>query len=256
MEDDFFQAHYLKEEKAESLDALGANDLKWKCLGAACRSSCCFFAYSRISLHEIVPLSKYFPVIFCAVVPEGGEREIAVCILRRVVKDNNYCTYLKKGEGCVLKEERPLSCKQYPFSVDTDQSGSTRVLVRQGCPGFSEDSGHSLVMPGNSRISSYVERECIRPAISRHAAREETNRFVGAVTRHDLIAPGQYAYRGESIPFNLVDAKKLYGLPGDVLDGFRANGYMELVHAHMNSLVANCTRLIDVYLERKTADCL
>ena len=253
IKDDLFQAYYLKEEQGEPLDRASSKYLKWECLGAACPSSCCFhFSLTRISIQEIVPLSRYFPVVFC--VAERGDRErgIDICILMKMVMDSGGCTYLQKGAGCLLRDDKPLSCKQYPFRAARDEGGNNTILVRIDCPGFSGEHGHPVMTPDNT-ISSRLGLECINPAIIRSDGMEETRRFVETIISYDLIASGQYNYRGESIPFNFIEAKRVSELPKEVRDDFRRRGYMELIFAHMSSLPGTCAKLIDTYLERKAA---
>ena len=247
------QDHYLTEEAVRPIDAMDLKGLKWDCLGAACPSSCCSqFAYSRVSIQEIIPLSRHFPIVFSMVTGEGGESEMHTCIQMKLVRENNYCVHLHKGMGCKLRSEKPLSCTQYPFRVLRDGSGQHRINVRMGCPGFSPESGQPVLLPGGT-LSRFVEAEFIGPAISRLNAQEETGRFAADLWRYDLIAPGQYTYRGEEVSFNLVDSRKLYGLTGEVRDEFRRKGYMDLIYAHMDSLEGNFNRLIDSYIERSAS---
>ena len=247
------QDHYLTEEAVRPIDAMDLKGLKWDCLGAACPSSCCSqFAYSRLSIQELIPLSRHFPVVFSMVTGEGGESEMHTCIQMKLVRENNYCVHLHKGMGCKLRYGKPLSCTQYPFRVLRDGSGQHRVNVRMGCPGFSAGSGQPVLQPGGT-LSRLVEAEFIGPAISRLNAQEETGRFAADLCRYDLIAPGQYTYRGEEVSFNLVDSRKLYGLTGEVRDEFRRKGYMDLIYAHMDSLEGNFNRLIDSYIERSAS---
>ncbi|MBF0506840.1 MAG: SapC family protein [Nitrospirae bacterium] len=243
------QLHCLKEEKAEPSDEVITEDMKWECLGAACPSSCCHLMYARIFIHEIVPLSKHFPITFCMTDCGGEKHDIAICILLRHIRDGNYCTYLEKGSGCAMADNRPLACKQFPFSAVKDETGNNRLLVRLSCPGFSEVSGHPILMPGRD-ISPYLKQECIDPATSGCDSYEETRIFVETLNRYNLIADGAYTHKGETILFKLVDLKKLYELPKETLNDFRARGYMQLINAHANSLIDNITRHIDTYLAR------
>lgn len=254
IKDEVVKLYCLREEKAESFDDVITKDLKWQCLGAACPSSCChLYIYASVLIHEIIPLSKHFPITFCMVDRGGEKNDIAICILLRHVRDGNYCTYLQKGVGCSMADNRPLACKQFPFSAVKDQSGNNRLRVKLSCPGFSEVSGHTILMPDlmpGSNISTYLKQECIDPATSGSDSYEETRIFVETLDRHALIADGMYTHRDESILFKFVDLKKLYKLPKETLDDFRAKGYMQLISAHAISLIDNITRHIDTYLAR------
>ena len=175
---------------------------------------------------------------------------IDVCIIMKMVQDRNNCTYLQAGVGCMLKEERPLACKQYPFRVENDSSGNNKIHVRPGCYGFSEISGHP-VLTQDREVTAYLEQECIIPSMSMYKAREDTRKFVDALRDNNLIVGGQYSNKGVVIPFNYVDAKQLYGLSGETLNEFRMKGYMDLLFAHMNTLPGNCAKIIDVYAKRQ-----
>jgi len=150
--------------------------------------------------------------------------------------------------GCVLGDERPIACKQYPFSIVRDRAGEVSVGVRLSCPGFSRSSGQLVIMPDN-KLSPVIEEECIKPATSGFDAREETKRFVDTLKKYNLIVDGQFNHRGEGVAIKLVDAKKLRELPEEIREDLRAKGYMELIYAHMDSIF-NCSMFIDIYLER------
>jgi len=254
IKDTVIKSYYVREEKAEPFDEVITKDLKWQCLGAACPSSCChLYIYGRVLVHEIVPLSKHFPITFCMVDCDGEKNDIVICILLKHARVGNYCTYLQKGVGCAMGDNRPLVCKQFPFSAVKDKSGNNRLLVRLSCPGFSEVSGHAILMPDlmpGGNISPYLKQECIDPATRVSDSFEETKIFVETLDHYNLITDATHTHRGESIFFKLVDMKKLQELPKETLDDFRARGYMKLIIAHADSLIDNITRHIDTCLAR------
>lgn len=148
-----------------------------------------------------------------------------------------------------MAEKRPLACKQFPFSAAGGGSGGNKLFVRLSCPGFSESTGHPIIMPGGG-ISPFIRQECIDPAISGSDSLEETRRFVETLNNYNLIVDGGYTYKEENIVFKLVDLKKLYELPQEALNDLRVKGYTQLIMAHTNSLIDNFNRHIDVYLGR------
>jgi Fe-S-cluster containining protein len=226
----------INEDKAEPLDVISSKEFGWTCLGAGCPVSCCYHMYARIYIHEILPLSKCFPIIFAMVDRPGKKPEMDICIiLNKTGSPDNGCVYLQKGSGCTLGDERPTACKQYPFIVARNDNDEDVILVRPSCPGFSDNSGYKIIIDDN-KISPVLNDECIKPAVKGCEASEETGIFVQTLNKFNLIVPGLYNYRGGSILFMLVDAKRLMQSPPEVRDDFRAKGYMELIMAHMDSL--------------------
>ena len=88
------------------------------------------------------------------------------------------------------------------------------------------------------------------PAISAAEMAQETQEFVETLLRHDLIAVGCCEHRGQKIYMHVIDAQKLSALPRYVLEGFREKGYMDLILAHINSIV-HLRGFIDLHIDRK-----
>lgn len=128
----------LKED-IELLAALGDEHRKWRCLGADCPDSCCGFRFqeARIFIHEILPLSRYFPLSFNILNSSSGKPDISLSIFLRAPLGIAPCAYLREGEGCTLGEKRPIACKQRPFCMVRDSDGSYKEALKPNCPGFS-----------------------------------------------------------------------------------------------------------------------
>lgn len=242
----------LKEE-IELLDSLRDRNRRWRCVGANCRDSCCGlrFQQARIFIHEVFHLSQYFPLTFNVLVRPGEKKEISLVVLLRTALEKTPCFYLNEGVGCSLGEERPLSCKQFPFCMVRDQAGEYCIALKPSCPGLSDESGASIFMPDGS-INPVIYQECIKPAMSVAEAAEETQTFVETLVKHDLISVGCCDHRGEKLFLHVVNAQKFCALPKEVLDSFRSNGYTDLILAHVNSAV-HCRKLIDRDIQRKTS---
>jgi len=239
-----------KKEEVELLDSLKERNRKWRCLGADCPDSCCFmFLEAVIFIKEIPRLSHYFPLSFNILNLPDGKIESSLSIFLKTPLEISHCVYLREGEGCILGEERPLVCKQRPFCMVKGLGGSYRVALKPSCPGFSGESGHSILMPDGT-ISSHIYSDCVIPAISVAETAEETQEFVQTLLKHDLIAAGCCEHRGQKVYMHLIDAQKVLALPRDVHDSLQEKGYIDLILAHIKSIV-HMRRFIDIYLDSK-----
>lgn len=248
MEKEILTWQQLGEQKKHPLSAEENRNLKWECLGSDCPVSCCStYAYARLFVHEIIPISRHFPVSFIAMNLQEGKQDLVLCFLMKTVESKKSCIYLEEGRGCLLGDERPLACKQYPFAVDRDVVGCNEVCIKPACPGLSPEHGVPIMLPDN-RIASDIEQEFINPALAAIEAAEATRSFVEALNSNGLIVDAHYEHRGINLPVKCVDESRLPGLPPETLREFKAKGYMELITAHISSL-ENCKKLIDSYLD-------
>lgn len=248
MEKEVLTWQQLGEQKKQLLMSEGNRGLKWECLGKACPVSCCTtYAYARLFIHEIVPVSRYFPISFIAMNPQEEKQGLVLCYLTKTVESKRSCIYLEEGRGCLLRDERPIACKQYPFAVDKAADGGNEVCVKPACPGLSPEHGMAILLPDNT-IASDIEREFIKPAIVAVSVEEETMTFIEALNNNGLIVDAHYEHRGINLPVKCVDESRLPGLPPETLREFKAKGYMELISAQISSL-ENCKKLIDSYLD-------
>lgn len=240
----------LKEE-TEPLDSLKDGNRKWRCLGAECPDSCCsMFLEAVIFIKEIPRLSQYFPLSFNIFNQPDGKTESSLSIfLKTPMETSSSCVYLRKGEGCSLGEERPLVCKQRPFCMVKGTDGSYRVAIKPSCPGFSEESGHTILMPDGA-INPLIYRDCVMPATSASEMAEETQAFVQTLLKHELIAAGCCEHRGQKVYMHVIDAQKVLALPRDVRDRLQEKGYIDLILAHIKSIV-HMRRFVDIYLDGK-----
>lgn len=248
MENEALTWQRLGEPEKQPLAAEKNRNLKWECLGSACPVSCCStYAYARLFVHEIIPVSKHFPVSFIAINLQEEKEKFVLCFLMKAVESKQSCIYLEEGRGCLLGDERPIACKQYPFAVDKGIAGGNDICIKPACPGLSPDHGLPILLPDN-KIASNIEQEFIKPALAAMETEEETEGFVEALNSNGLLVDAHYEHRGINLPVKCVDESRLPGLPPETLREFQAKGYMELISAHISSL-ENCKRLIDSYLD-------
>jgi Fe-S-cluster containining protein len=239
----------LKEE-TEPLDSEKNVNRKWRCLGADCSDSCCLrFQQANICIQEILSLARYFPLTFNAANSPDGKNNLTLSLFLRTSLEKAPCAYLQEGAGCTLGEERPLVCKQFPFSMVKDSEGRDKVALKPSCPGFSWESGDP-VLTADGSINPLIFKECIKPAMSMAESAQETQRFVDTLVAYDLIAVGCCEHRGEKVYTHIINARKVLALPRDVRDNLREKGYMDLIMAHINSIV-HLRRFIDIYLDSK-----
>ncbi len=249
MENEISQDQPQKKEETELLDLLKDRNIKWRCLGADCPDSCCFmFQEAVIFINEIPRLSQYFPLSFNILnLPDGKTESSLSIFLKTPLETSSSCVYLRKGEGCILGEERPLVCKQRPFCMVKDLEGQYKVAIKPSCPGFSVESGPPILMPDGA-INSHIYLDCVIPALSVAEMAEETHEFVQTLLKYDLIAAGCCEHRGQKVYMHLIDTQKVLALPRDVHDSFQAKGYIDLILAHVKSIV-QMRRFIDSYLD-------
>ena len=241
-------------EKTELLNIDKHKDLKWYCLKGDCKpsSSCCYLAKrSSIVLAEMPILAKHFPIVFVLVKnPDENQppwKEINVFF--KIEEDEGRCTFLDLEKGCVLGPEKPLACKQYPFSIAVDANKGVKVIeVDLTCPGFNTEKGEAVLL--NDSINQYYMTDFITPADILFENRKQTQEFIETMFNYNLVVPVEYRYQGLAVKFNAIDESKLYELPKETLKDFQTRGYMRYIYLHLNSL-DNMKKLIDKYLSEK-----
>ncbi len=238
-------------EITELLDTEKHKNLKWRCLGASCPKSCCYAPVrSSVGFSEISHLSLYFPIIFPLIkYSEDQPASFEMNLFYKLDIDvDGSCVYLKEGFGCILGEDKPTSCKQYPFSPVKDQTGRTLVNIDLTCPGWSDVEGEPVLL-SKEEMNPLFMVHFVQPGINFLQDYEQTRLFVQALVEYDLIRPGTFTYKGISVSFNAVDEKALMELPQTVLRDFEQKGYIRAIYYHLHSLY-NYKRLIDAYLQR------
>lgn len=238
-------------QKLELLDTEKHKNLRWRCLGASCPQSCCYVPVrSSVGLSEMEYLSLYFPIMFPLVkYSEDQPPKFEMNLFFKLdIDTQGHCVYLKEGEGCMLGEDKPMACKQYPFSPTKDPSGRTLVQIDLTCPGWSETEGE-LVLFSKTDMNPYFMQGFVQQGINFLQDYEQTRIFVETLTNYDLIKPGTYTYRGITVSLNAVDEKALFELPPSVLKDLETRGYLRAIYYHLHS-IQNYRKLIDAYLLR------
>lgn len=205
-------------------------NLKWECLKSLCPSSCCFVPdRTLIVLDEVPRLSKYFPVVITVEVDQQGNENPLLCAYLRLREDKRGCVYLLDGKGCTLEDEKPYTCKQYPFFISQGC-----LAMDLTCPGFSTDKGKRIF--DGDHINSDFERDFFAYALSLEKAKAQTEEFLRVLFEKDLVVGYKFVFEKVEIFFNAVDEDKLLELPKDVLKEFSSKGYLRIIYAHLNSL--------------------
>lgn len=237
--------------KTEILDTQKHKNLKWRCLGASCPSSCCYVPVrSSVGFKEMEYLSLYFPISFPLIkYDQNQEPRFELNLFFKLdIDTEGHCAYLGPS-GCVLGEEKPYACKQYPFSPIKDASGRTILQLDFTCPGWSETEGDTVLL-SPTEMNSYFMQGFVQPGINFLEEWQESRIFVDTLANYELIKPATYIYKGVSVSLNAVDEKALFELPSSVLKDFETRGYLRAIYFHIHS-VQNYRKLIDSYLSRK-----
>lgn len=238
-------------EKVELLDTVKHKNLRWRCFGSQCPQSCCYIPVrSNISIHEVISLSRFFPIHFPMVkYQENQEPQLELNIFFKLEKDPKPCVYLKDPEGCQLGPQKPIACKQYPFQAVKDNLGRTVLQIDFTCPGWVQEGIEGEPVFVDGKLNDYFMKGFVEPSMQFMNAGQETRAFLETLKLYNLIQGGEYRYRGVSVPINFVNEERLLSLPKEVLQEFKLKGYMQVIYAHLASL-QNFQKLIDAYLER------
>lgn len=224
------------------LDPQKHERLNWECLKSRCPSSCCNVPdRTFVVLEELAWLSKYFPIVITVEVDNLGREEKLLCAYFRLKEDKKGCVYLKEGLGCLIEEEKPYTCRQYPFLIRGNYLAADFT-----CPGFSQDVGTPVW--NKASINPYFERDFFLYSLKLEEGKAQTEEFLKALFDLDLIVGGKLTYETIDVSFNMVDEERLLELPKDILREFYHRGYLRFVYAHLNSL-QNWEKLIRRYLK-------
>jgi len=235
-------------EKTELLDTVKHKNLSWYCLKGECPLQCCLLPKrSSIVLSEVPILYKHFPISFVVIKGEGDKLMKDINVFYKLEKDKGHCTFLEPNTGCTLGEEKPLSCKQYPFSIVLDHTNRKLVQLDFTCPGFNtEGKGEPIFLNGN--LHKYFNKEFLQPAKRFFDDRKATQEFVESMFNNNLVVSVQFIYKNIQIPLNIIDENRLVELPKEILKEFVIRGYLKIIYYHLHS-IQNWTKLIDKYLQ-------
>ncbi len=224
--------------KVEFLDSQIHANLGWQCLKDKCDVSCCKIPdRTFIVLDEIVRLSKHFPITFTVEVDEKGREEKLICAHLRVKEDKKGCVYLVDGVGCSIEDQKPYTCRQYPFFIRDE-----KVCIDLTCPGFSQTFDSKVLT--NEGINPYFEENFLWYSLKLEKQKKETSEFVQMLFDLNLIVGAKYQEDSWEIHFNMVDEERLVSLEKDILESFTKLGYLRYIYAHLNS-IENWSKLIN-----------
>lgn len=227
--------------KVELLDPERHRNLKWHCLKESCPHSCCLIPNRTfVVLEEVIPLSRHFPVVINVEIDEENREQRLLCAYFRLKEDRKGCIYLKDGVGCLIEGEKPYTCRQYPFFIESEY-----LALDLACPGFSEVEGNSLWE--GEFVAPYFERNFYAYSLRLKENKEETEEFLNLLFELKLVVGGRLSYEGVEVSFNMVDEERLLDLPKEIQKEFQKRGYLKVIYAHINSL-QNWGRLIKRYI--------
>ncbi len=157
------------------------------------------------------------------------------------LKNTKACIYLSHKVGCLIEEEKPYTCRQYPFFIKGES-----LALDLTCPGFSQAEGDSLWDDGEF-ISPHFERGFYAYSLRLEEGKQETEEFLNLLFDLNLVVGGKLSYEDVEVSFNMVDEERLLDLPTDIKRDLQRKGYLRVIYAHINSL-QNWERLIKRYL--------
>jgi Fe-S-cluster containining protein len=131
----------------------GKSDFTFKCHpGVACFTKCCRGINIILTPYDVIRLknrlglsSEEFLAIYT--VPHLLEKtDLPVVALKMLDDDQNSCPFVRDGEGCIIYDDRPTTCRYYPLGTATlqhkegaDDEGFYFCVKEPHCKGFEED---------------------------------------------------------------------------------------------------------------------
>lgn len=247
-------------EPSEILNKEKHAGLRWRCLGAECPVNCCQRARNTtIALLEIPSASRFFPIVFPFVRQKDGSLKLKMESLFALaeeyagVDDEGGCVYLDPLRGCMLGEDRLFACKQYPFTGVRDAKDRELYGLKIGfdCPGWSNKEGEN-VFNERGELSPNFQEGFAKYAFALASEEEKREHFLNTLLKLNLLVPRDIVYRDIRIKVNTVDLQRLKTLDNYTLRKLVEMDYLRLMYHAFDSL-ANFTKLVDVYLQRKNA---
>lgn len=144
-----------KESKAgiEPLRLGPDNRFKFRChKDIECFTRCCRGIDIVLTPYDILRLKNRLGLStedFLAIYTEGRlleKTDLPVVTLKLLDDEQNSCPFVRDGEGCIIYEDRPSTCRYYPLGVASlsyregaDESGFYFFVNEPHCRGFEED---------------------------------------------------------------------------------------------------------------------
>lgn len=230
--------------KVELLDREKHKDLRWRCLKGSCPQSCCLVPdRTFVVVDEVVSLSRHFPIVINIELDDEGKEQKLLCAYFRLKEDNKGCIYLRDGFGCLIEEEKPYTCKQYPFFIKGGY-----LAMDFTCPGFSQWEGERIWE--QDFVNPHFEQDFYAYSLRIENSKAKTEEFLDSLFRLELVVGGRISYEGVEVSFNIVNEERLMNLPKGILREFSDKGYLKTIYAHLNSL-QNWERLIKRFISHR-----
>jgi Fe-S-cluster containining protein len=143
-----------------------SSQFKFKCHpGVSCFTLCCRGINIILTPFDIIQMknrlglsSREFLAIYTE--PHMLEKtDLPMVTLKLLDDDRESCPFVKDGEGCIIYEDRPTSCRYYPLGTATlqhkegaDDDGFFFFINEPHCKGFEEDGTGPWPNGGKTRV--------------------------------------------------------------------------------------------------------
>ncbi|MDJ0783095.1 MAG: YkgJ family cysteine cluster protein [Desulfosarcinaceae bacterium] len=147
------------------------SDFKFKCHpDVPCFTKCCRGINIILTPYDVIRLknrlglsSEEFLAIYT--VPHLLEKtDLPVVALKMLDDEQESCPFVRDGEGCILYDDRPTTCRYYPLGVATlqhkegaDDDGFYFFVNEPHCKGFDED--HTQTVAEWRECEGVVDRD-------------------------------------------------------------------------------------------------
>ena len=197
-----------------------------------------------IAAVEFIQASREYPIVF------GTDNDGSIFPLVLLGLKNNENLYVgKKGEW--LARYIPAYVRRYPFilAADKQNSGNFAVCIDESYPGFHAKKTGTRLFSSDGTESALLKKSVdFLKDYQNHI--QLTKVFCNIIKELNVLEPMQVTMEkgGEKQSlggFMCVNRKRLKELPVEKLSAIARNGHLELIYAHLHSLMN-----LDVLLKR------
>ena len=190
-----------------------------------------------IAAIEFIKAANEYPIVFCI---SGDDSVFPVVILGLRKNENLYVN--KKGEW--LANYVPAYVRRYPFILATGEEGTGNftVCIDEDCPGFNKKGKGTKLFDKDGNESDLLKNSVeFLKEYQNHI--QLTTLFCKSLKDLGLLEPMKADVKladGEKISlggFMGINREKLKGLDADTLANLVKTDQMELIYAHLSSLV-------------------
>jgi Fe-S-cluster containining protein len=203
-----------------------------------CQARCCRLLRGKVSLDELHDVAQLFPVVFL----RKKKRKIVMRFLMSL-DQKIYCPYLdSNSRKCTIYEERPRTCRTYPFGIGYQTlHGTNTIVCDQGrCPGFQKSLEGLQLTNGEGKVSNDIIDNFIgREILANHKKNyDATDEFLKLVRKLDLLFPMPHEIARPGIgSYYIISEKKLAALDADSMKLLQTTGYINAINIQRKSLI-------------------